>query len=133
VARWQHRLEPAQRRLADGCHLTRDPVEMVASAGFDVVEHDSRYAKGPKPWTWMTSGKASTPHERAVMHVSLTVPTDDVRQARTIYPELEAIGYHRAFSFEAKHDPFLPWRWPPSTPPPSSWARRSPSGSPAPR
>jgi probable F420-dependent oxidoreductase len=42
------------------------------------------------------------------MHVSLTVPTDDVRLARTIYPELEAIGYHRAFSFEAKHDPFLP-------------------------
>ncbi len=26
----------------------------------------------------------------------------------TIYPELERIGYDRAFSFEAKHDPFIP-------------------------
>lgn len=42
------------------------------------------------------------------MHVSMTVPTEDLREARTIYPELEAIGYDRAFSFEAKHDPFIP-------------------------
>jgi len=38
----------------------------------------------------------------------MTVPTDDLRSVRTLYPELEAIGYDRAFSFEAKHDPFLP-------------------------
>ena len=38
----------------------------------------------------------------------MTVPTDDVTMARTIYCELEGIGYDRAFSFEAKHDPFLP-------------------------
>jgi probable F420-dependent oxidoreductase len=38
----------------------------------------------------------------------MTVPTEDVRAARTIYTELEAVGYDRAFSFEAKHDPFLP-------------------------
>ena len=38
----------------------------------------------------------------------MTVPTDDVTMARTIYRELEGIGYDRAFSFEAKHDPFLP-------------------------
>ena len=42
------------------------------------------------------------------MHVSLTVPTEDPRDARTVYPELERIGYDRAFSFEAKHDPFVP-------------------------
>lgn len=42
------------------------------------------------------------------MHVSMTVPTEDLRAVRTIYPELEAIGYDRAFSFEAKHDPFVP-------------------------
>ncbi len=42
------------------------------------------------------------------MHVSMTVPTDDLSQARTIYATLEALGYDRAFSFEAKHDPFLP-------------------------
>ncbi|MCB1250091.1 MAG: TIGR03617 family F420-dependent LLM class oxidoreductase [Acidimicrobiales bacterium] len=38
----------------------------------------------------------------------MTVPTEDLRAVRTIYPELEAIGYDRAFSFEAKHDPFVP-------------------------
>jgi probable F420-dependent oxidoreductase len=41
------------------------------------------------------------------MHVSMTVPTDEVRDARWIYRELEELGYDRAFSFEAKHDPFL--------------------------
>ena len=42
------------------------------------------------------------------MHVSMTVPTDDLRQARTVYRDLEDLGYDRAFSFEAKHDPFIP-------------------------
>lgn len=42
------------------------------------------------------------------MHVSMTVPTDDVSLARTLYGDLERLGYDRAFSFEAKHDPFLP-------------------------
>jgi probable F420-dependent oxidoreductase len=38
----------------------------------------------------------------------MTVPSDDLAAARTVYPELEALGYDRAFSFEARHDPFLP-------------------------
>jgi probable F420-dependent oxidoreductase len=38
----------------------------------------------------------------------MTVPTDDLASARRLYPELERLGYDRAFSFEAKHDPFLP-------------------------
>ncbi|MGZ8761710.1 MAG: TIGR03617 family F420-dependent LLM class oxidoreductase [Acidimicrobiia bacterium] len=42
------------------------------------------------------------------MYVSLTVPTEDLVDARTIYRTLEEIGYDRAFSFEAKHDPFIP-------------------------
>ena len=42
------------------------------------------------------------------MHVSMTVPTEDLRQARTIYRKLEDLGYDRAFSFEAKHNPFVP-------------------------
>ncbi|MBK6669018.1 MAG: TIGR03617 family F420-dependent LLM class oxidoreductase [Actinobacteria bacterium] len=40
--------------------------------------------------------------------MSITVPTDDLSLTRSIYPEIEAVGYDRAFSFEAKHDPFLP-------------------------
>jgi len=42
------------------------------------------------------------------VHISMTVPTDSLRDIRTLYPTLEEIGYDRAFSFEAKHDPFLP-------------------------
>jgi probable F420-dependent oxidoreductase len=42
------------------------------------------------------------------VNVSMTVPTEDLVDARTIYRALEEIGYDRAFSFEAKHDPFIP-------------------------
>jgi probable F420-dependent oxidoreductase len=38
----------------------------------------------------------------------MTVPTEDLADTRRLYAELEAIGYDRAFSFEAKHDPFIP-------------------------
>jgi probable F420-dependent oxidoreductase len=37
-----------------------------------------------------------------------TAPLEDPRDARSLFPQLEAIGYDGAFSFEAKHDPFLP-------------------------
>jgi probable F420-dependent oxidoreductase len=42
------------------------------------------------------------------MHVSMTVPTEDLGEVRSLYARLEEIGYDRAFSFEAKHDPFVP-------------------------
>lgn len=42
------------------------------------------------------------------MKIYTTAPLEDPRAARTAYTELEAIGYDGAFSFEAKHDPFLP-------------------------
>ena len=42
------------------------------------------------------------------MKVYTTAPLEDPRKARTIYKELEDIGYDGGFSFEAKHDPFLP-------------------------
>lgn len=58
VAVWQRRLEPWQRRLADGCHLTRRPVALIEAAGFTVVRVDERYAKGPKPWSWFSAGTA---------------------------------------------------------------------------
>jgi probable F420-dependent oxidoreductase len=41
------------------------------------------------------------------MHVSMTVPTDDLATSAAMYRELEDVGYDRAFSFEAKHDPFV--------------------------
>jgi ubiquinone/menaquinone biosynthesis C-methylase UbiE len=61
VATWQRRIEPLQRRVADGCHLTRDAAALVEGAGFELVEVESRYAKGPKPWSWFTVGRARKP------------------------------------------------------------------------
>ncbi|MGZ4381990.1 MAG: class I SAM-dependent methyltransferase [Gaiellaceae bacterium] len=36
VARWQDRLTPLQRRVADGCHLNRDTAAEIEAAGFRV-------------------------------------------------------------------------------------------------
>jgi ubiquinone/menaquinone biosynthesis C-methylase UbiE len=40
VARWQRRLTPIQRRIADGCHLDRDIAALVAAAGFELGRLD---------------------------------------------------------------------------------------------
>lgn len=61
VATWQRRIEPVQKRLADGCHLTRDIADLVEQAGFELEQVSSRYAKGPKPWSWFTEGVAINP------------------------------------------------------------------------
>lgn len=61
VARWQRRLDPAQQRFAGGCHLTRNPEQLVADAGFELDRIESRYASGPKPWVWFTEGAATAP------------------------------------------------------------------------
>ena len=43
VARWQRRLEPMQKRLFGGCHLTREIADLVTGAGFTLVEVDVFY------------------------------------------------------------------------------------------
>ena len=50
VRRWQHRLEPMQKRLFGGCHLTRPIVQLLTDAGFAIEEVDVYYEEGtPKP------------------------------------------------------------------------------------
>ncbi len=46
VRRWQHRLEPLQKRLFGGCHLTRPIVGLVTAAGFTVDDVDVFYKDG---------------------------------------------------------------------------------------
>jgi SAM-dependent methyltransferase len=48
VQRWQRRLEPVQKRIAGGCHLTRPIVDMLTTAGFAINEVDVFYQPGPK-------------------------------------------------------------------------------------
>src|SRR5690348_17628729 len=46
VQRWQHRLEPFNKRVFGGCHLTREIVELFKEAGFTIEEIDVFYEKG---------------------------------------------------------------------------------------
>jgi ubiquinone/menaquinone biosynthesis C-methylase UbiE len=46
VRRWQHRLDPFQKRLFGGCHLTRPIVDLVREAGFAIAELDVYYEEG---------------------------------------------------------------------------------------
>ena len=53
VERWQRRLEPMQRRIFGGCHLSRDVPALIADAGLDVGEVTASYLVGPRvtrPW-----------------------------------------------------------------------------------
>jgi SAM-dependent methyltransferase len=45
VRRWQHRVEPIQKRLLGGCHLTRPIVDLLKTAGFTITEVDVFYQK----------------------------------------------------------------------------------------
>src|SRR5450432_2007155 len=42
------------------------------------------------------------------MRIATTVPTELPSQSGALFERLEQIGYDTGFSFEAKHDPFLP-------------------------
>jgi ubiquinone/menaquinone biosynthesis C-methylase UbiE len=46
VQRWQHRLEPVQKRLFGGCHLTRPIADQITAAGFTITELDRFYEDG---------------------------------------------------------------------------------------
>jgi len=59
VARWQRRLEPFQRHLAGGCHLTRDMDSLVRQAGFSRYESRSGYLAGlPRLSGYLSQGQA---------------------------------------------------------------------------
>jgi len=61
VARWQRRLDPVQRRVFAGCHLSRDVPGLVEAAGFQMAELRAEYQPGPRvshPWTYGYLGRA---------------------------------------------------------------------------
>lgn len=63
VRRRQRRLEPIQRRVAGGCHLTRDTPRMLAEAGWRVEGVRQDYLVGPRvmrPWTFLSCGAATS-------------------------------------------------------------------------
>jgi len=66
VRRWQRRLEPMQKRVFGGCHLTRQVVELLTDAGFTITELDVFYEEGaPKIWGADSLGIARAPSSAA--------------------------------------------------------------------
>lgn len=62
VRRWQHRLEPMQKRVFGGCHLTRPVVQLLTTAGFTITEVDEFYEEGaPKIMGADSLGTAVSP------------------------------------------------------------------------
>jgi SAM-dependent methyltransferase len=55
VRAWQHRLEPLQKRVFGGCHLTRSMPELIGAAGFEIDALDVFYDKGSPKVTGATS------------------------------------------------------------------------------
>ena len=64
VVTWQHRLEPLQKRVFGGCHLTRDVPGLLTDAGFCLDDDVARYLQGPRmmrPWGYGHVVRASVP------------------------------------------------------------------------
>ena len=59
---WQHRLEPMEKRIFGGCHLTRQVVDLLTAAGFTITELDVFYEDGtPKFVGAQSLGTAVSP------------------------------------------------------------------------
>lgn len=60
VLRWQHRLDPLQRRVAAGCHLSRPVDVLLAQAGLPPQQLDRYYAAGePRPFAHLYEGSST--------------------------------------------------------------------------
>jgi ubiquinone/menaquinone biosynthesis C-methylase UbiE len=60
TARWQRRLTPYWKLIGGGCHLDRQMDDLIRSAGFEIDAVETGYLKGPKPWTFMYQGVATS-------------------------------------------------------------------------
>jgi SAM-dependent methyltransferase len=62
VVTWQRRLEPMQRRVFGGCHLTRDVPALLEASGLRITSLEQRYLPGPRvsrPWSYGYLGRAT--------------------------------------------------------------------------
>ena len=64
VQRWQRLIEPVQKKVFDGCHLTRTIDRLVEESGLVVADIERAYAPMPKvmrPWVFGYLGRAVRP------------------------------------------------------------------------
>jgi ubiquinone/menaquinone biosynthesis C-methylase UbiE len=59
TARWQDRLNPLWRKLADGCNINRKMDEIVEAGGFELTSLDRFRGKGPSVLASMYRGVAT--------------------------------------------------------------------------
>jgi ubiquinone/menaquinone biosynthesis C-methylase UbiE len=60
VRRWQRRLEPVQKRMGCGCHLTRDIPAILEAGGMRILRLERYYGKGePKVFGSLYEGVAT--------------------------------------------------------------------------
>lgn len=58
VQAWQSRLQPVWGAIAGGCHLGRDIPSLLQQAKFALPGLQTRYLKGPRPFTFHYWGQA---------------------------------------------------------------------------
>lgn len=58
VQKWQNILNPVWKKLAGGCNLNRQASVALDEAGFEVVESEAGYLKGPRAFTYTYRGMA---------------------------------------------------------------------------
>jgi ubiquinone/menaquinone biosynthesis C-methylase UbiE len=66
IERWQHRITPAWRRVAGGCHLDRKIDELIRLAGFNLTNLQVEYAPGPRTMSYMYQGCACRNHSEGI-------------------------------------------------------------------
>jgi len=64
IERWQHRLTPAWRRMAGGCHLDRKMDDLIRQA--DLTNLHEEYAPGPRAMPYMYQGCACRIHSQGL-------------------------------------------------------------------
>jgi len=69
VQRWQEKLQLLWGPMAGDCHLGRDIPELLMSAGFTLVQPQTRYLPGPRPFTFHYWGEA-LPNALETVHAS---------------------------------------------------------------
>ena len=61
IARWQHRCNGVEQRIAGGCNLDRAVDRLVLDAGFEIEDLQTGFLRGPKishPWGYLYEGRA---------------------------------------------------------------------------
>ena len=58
IRAWQNRINRPWRAFTGGCNLNREIDSLISAAGFDIVQMETSYLPGPRPFTFTYRGSA---------------------------------------------------------------------------